>query len=622
LFAAGCNRPTTDTPYRFVVGERASYALAYESTSASDFSAAFGASDAAASAPSPMRQAFATTVRGTMTFTVLERDGGEVVTAVRIADARVSLTVNGQDAVEDAARIAAELGRPAFARVSVRGRINSVLLDPTLGATARGYALSLLAATQFVFPEGRRPAAWTVEEDGPNGTYVADYRQAGEESAALVKGVRARFVKTKLRYLPAPKRTVAKTIEIAMVVTPRGTSEALFDFDAGRLISIEGTETEDFSINERPVGNARNTIRLVFQGRDDAGRAELASLVSTRATWSASVGAVPISASAWGREAEAASYRKDLGDATLASLTAELHQAEASAGPTFDPTSLYLKFRALVYLHPEACAAVSDLLGDARPDGATMKVLCMALNAIGTADAQAALAAAVARRRTDEGALFKLLFALSTVAEPTPAAEGALRDLADRPANPNIAIMARLALGSMARRLKETAPPRAAAIVDRLMHELAAAHAPEAQKPYLLALGNAGSSDMLPALRPFLDDANADLRTAAVGALRFLDSAEAGRLLLHALASDSEAEVRAQAASALEKREVTPEIIAAEKDVLMRDRSPAVRLAVMANLWKARRSVPAVEALIEEAARTDASKDVRDAAAALLNERQ
>jgi len=625
LLATNCVRPVSDAPYRFIVGERSSYVLEYASTSASDFSAVFGPSGSGPpNAPSPLRQSFETTVRGTMTFTVLDRDGEGVTTAVRFPEARVELIANGLNAPEDAAIIAADLEKPVFARISPRGRVVSVLVDPSVGVTSRGYVLSLLAATQFVFPEGRRPASgvWTVEEEGPNGTYVADYQRAGSVENASAAGARAKFVKTKARYLSPPKKKISKAIEIGTVIVPKGETETVFDFGEGRLISLGGTETEDCFINERPVSSARNTIRLLYKGKDAPGAREMTALSSARTALAAAAAAVPLSAKPSGKEAEAASYKKDLGDATLEGLLAELKGAEASAGPKFDPTPLYLRFRALIYLHPEACAAVGETLSGARPDGVTMKVLCTALNSIGHAEAQAAVGAAVRKRCTDENALFKLLFALSTVAEPTLEAETVLHELADGSADPNIAVMARLALGSMARRLGQTAPPRAAAIVAQFSRELSSARTPETQKPYLLALGNAGSADGLPALKRFIEDLNPDLRGAAVRALRFLESAEAEGLILRALASDPEAEVRTQAAGALDKREMTHAAFETEKNAFLKDTSPLVRLAVMGNLWKARHEFAEVKGLIEQAARNDPSKDVREAAGALLDDRR
>lgn len=621
LIASGCARSRPRDPYRFVAGECISYSLEYDSESASDFGAVFGPPGRETpNVPSPMKQSFVTSVRGTMTVTVLGLDGGGAITAVRFAGAEVALKVNGLDAESDAARIAADLGRPVIARVSRRGRVVSVLMDPGLGTTSRGYVSSLLAIVQFVFPTDWRPSsgAWTVEEDGPNGTAVAHYRRTESGETPKAADSLITFVKGKEKYLPAPKKAYSKTREIATAVLPKGEVEAAFDTSKGRLVSLDGAETEDFLVNEQPVGRARNTIHLAYRGTDRPSVGEMTALADAEQAMAAVAAPVSLSTDLAREDLEAASYEQDLGDATLDGLLAELKTADETGGPRFDTTPLYLKFRALIFLHPETCAAVGDVLSRARTDGPAMKVLTTALNAIGHPEAQSALADAVLKRSSDEKALFKLLFALSTVERPTPEAEQALRTLMDGNPDPNVVVMARLSLGSMARRLAVTAPERATAIIEKFCDGLAAARTFEAKKSYLLALGNAGSAAALPAVRPFVGDAKPDLRAAAVRSLRFVTSSEAESVILRALSSDPESEVRTQAVEALADRDMTPEAFAAEKGSFLNDASVRVRLALMKNLWKARSRFAEVRSLVEGAAANDRAKEVREAAGALL----
>ncbi|HYA48158.1 MAG TPA: hypothetical protein VEG35_00545, partial [Burkholderiales bacterium] len=232
LVASGCARSRPAGPYRFIAGERLSYALQYGSTSATDFGAVFAkVGGQTSSVPSPMKQSFVTTVRATMTVTVLNRDRDGVDAAIRFAGAEVALKVNGLDAESDAARIAADLERPAFARISRFGRVASVLSDPALGTTSRGYVTSVLAAVQFVFPDDWSPASdtWTVEEDGPNGVAIAHYRRTGAEGAPKTADSLITLIKSKEKYLPAPKMGFSKTKEISKTVMPKGEVKATFD---------------------------------------------------------------------------------------------------------------------------------------------------------------------------------------------------------------------------------------------------------------------------------------------------------------------------------------------------------------------------------------------------------
>jgi len=619
LIASGCVR--SREPYRFAVGERLSYSLAYDSTSASDFGAVLARVGAQTSTgPSPMKQSFVTTVRATMTITVLGDDRDGVDAAVRFAETTVALRVNGLNAESDAARIAADLQKPVFARISRRGRVLSVLGDPAAGTTSRGYISSLLAFVQIVFPDDWSPSSgeWTVEEDWPNGVAIAHYRRSGSGQAPKAADSPITLVKSKERYLPALKTAFSKTREIARLVAPGGEVRAAFDAAKGRLVSLDGAETEDFSVNGQPVGSARNEIHLAYRGADRPGAGEIAALADAERAMEAVAAPVPLTTDVTREALEAASYEQDLGEATLQSLLADLKTVEETGGPRFDTTPLYLKFRALIFLHPESCAALGDVLSRALTDGPTMKVLTTALNAIGHPEAQSALADAALKRASDEKALFKLLFALSTVERPTPESEQALRTLMEKTPDPNVVIMARLALGSMARRLAATAPERAAAIVEQLCGGLAGAPTAAARKSYLLALGNAGSAAALPAVRPFLEDASPDLRAAAVRSLRFVTTTEAENIILRALSSDPEAEVRAQAVEALADKDMTPAAFAVEKTSVLNDASVRVRLALVRSLWKVRDQFPEVRSLVEEVARNDPSKDVREAAAAQL----
>jgi HEAT repeat protein len=108
------------------------------------------------------------------------------------------------------------------------------------------------------------------------------------------------------------------------------------------------------------------------------------------------------------------------------------------------------------------------------------------------------------------------------------------------------------------------------------------------------------------------------LRSAALSALRFVDSTEADDLLISALSTDSDAEVRVKAAFSLSYREMNKATFNAQKKSFEADLDERVRLSVLDNLWKARQSFPEVVHLVQQAAATDGSKEVREGAAKLL----
>jgi hypothetical protein len=76
--------------------------------------------------------------------------------------------------------------------------------------------------------------------------------------------------------------------------------------------------------------------------------------------------------------------------------------------------------------------------------------------------------------------------------------------------------------------------------------------------------------------------------------------------------------VRRAAALSLGGRKVDATSFAAQRQAFTSDTSDEVRVAVLSNLWAARSEFPETRAIVE-AARGDASKAVREAAASLVD---
>src|SRR5438132_1396120 len=108
---------------------------------------------------------------------------------------------------------------------------------------------------------------------------------------------------------------------------------------------------------------------------------------------------------------------------------------------------------------------------------------------------------------------------MGELAQPAPVAEQALRSLALADSDGEGASTARLALGSMASILAKTDPERAKKIVADLAAHLDKARNDEVRRQVLLALGNTGSTEAVPALGKGIASKNPDLREAAAKAL-------------------------------------------------------------------------------------------------------
>ena len=211
-----------------------------------------------------------------------------------------------------------------------------------------------------------------------------------------------------------------------------------------------------------------------------------------------------------------------------------------------------------------------------------------------------------------------LIPALNESSTPTPLAEETIRELASHSPNSDITSTAQLTLGAMARNLAETSPERAIGIVNSLIKQIESSPSPDTTRQLLLVLGNAGSAQACSAIAGFTTDSSPVLRAAAVSALRWVDSYQASAQLIKVLTSDPESAVRLEAAVSLGCRQINANSFEAQRQALAIDRNEKVRLALLSNLWKGRVAFPEARKLIEEAAASDASEDVRKAAAGLL----
>ena len=295
-----------------------------------------------------------------------------------------------------------------------------------------------------------------------------------------------------------------------------------------------------------------------------------------------------------------------------------LAAAEQADVGTADESRLFLKFKALIFLHPEVCGPLGKMLTRADPRSLTMRVLTGALEAVGNDESEEALVNAIRFRPEDWPALSFLIPALGTTTLPSPATEAMLSELAFHSLERNIASTAQLALGSLSRRLAENSPERSARIVRRFLQVLGPSKSSDENYQTLLVLGNAGSAEALPAVLPFASDPSPRLRGAALWALRWIDTPAVDARLAEALTSDREPSVRAQAASALRFRRVTAETFRVQEEALLHDTATEVRAIVLPNLWAARQEFPKGGQLVRWAAANGEAKEVQDVAIKLL----
>jgi hypothetical protein len=219
----------------------------------------------------------------------------------------------------------------------------------------------------------------------------------------------------------------------------------------------------------------------------------------------------------------------------------------------------------------------------------------------------------------DEPMLQRILLALSECNTPSRATEESLRTHMLDKGPGSIPIAAAQLLGSMAHKLAGTSPERASNLIAFLVQNLATVSGPRSVQAALLALGATASERTLPKIEPFLHAADADTRAAAVVALGNCDVGGADDLLLQVLRTETEASVRLESALALADRAITPRCFATQRQLFVTEKDTGVRLALLNNVWQARKNFPEAARLVRRAARNDTSKEVQQAARTLLS---
>jgi HEAT repeat protein len=618
--------PAFRLSYRLSPGDRLIYAIRYQSSSQTDFRNLFQPNSVpqgeASEAPVLQAQSYRALLNGELAVEVLKRDAAGLLCAVRVMDPSVELNVDDRESPARAETVALSLARDIFAEMSPRGRIVRVLVASDLDTLARGFIFSVLSKIQFVLPEGRGVArgTWQAEEDDPNGRYLARYVR--EEPNGVAEGPSLppnllAFRKTRTGYLPQSPGNEALLPRLPTVIHPGGGLRILFDTKGGFVDTIEGSETERVTVSGREVALVESRIALRCIKKEAVPAPELRAAAERYMSQSSVSEFVPLSMALSEKESEQDIQRTALGQATLDTLTADLARAEAD-GLKSD-TSLYLKFKALVYLHPEVSPALGKLLSSASPGSLTGDILGGALAAVGNPSAQAVLAQIILARRSEPEFVLDLIQDLARVRFPTEAAERAFRELASGTTDRRVYEAALFGLGTMSRNLKETSPERAAGIADWLASLVRPAMAPQNLDTVLKALGNSGSGKALPVLREFSRDPSSSLRAAAVTGLRFVGPGEADDILAETLASDADASVRAAALLALSFRPPTARTLQAEVQAVLKDSSESVRLAALENLGRIAGGSSQILAVIKRVADADPSESVRKSAAAMLS---
>ena len=613
--------------YKLNAGERLFFDIEISSATQADFSVLFRDIDSAQKSQQPaapiLGQSFKLHIRAQITVSVLDKKDNRFLISYRFIDPSLDLQINGSDERSQTEMISRDLSREIFSDLDSQGRVLLVHFDPGMNRLSQSIARSLIAKIQFVLPEYRtrfgKKNHWETLEDDPNGKYKARYetiaRVTDQNSPKRLPYSRA-FRKTKQDYLAAePKRRATQGAGQKTVI-PGGSLEAFFNVRGGYLEWLGGSETERVLISNKKVSQSENSLRFRFLKKEEVLPLEISQIQRLFEERRAIAKPVHLSVELSAEEAKRIASRSTLGKATIETLLAELETSEKKGEKKNTP--LYLKFRALINLHPEVSDTLAKSLLAAAPDSLRRLILSEALSTAGQPEAQEALVHVIRSCPHDSSFQNDLVLRLSMVDPPSVLAEDTLRDFAGDEKNRQICATSITGLGTMAYNLEECDPLRADKIVDWIMAQVHPP-VPEAKLNLLLmSLGNSGSTRALPTLAKFLEHPSMTIRSTAVAGLRWIRDEKADELLVRVLRSDSESSVRNNAVFALSFRKPLQITLEAQKEALIEDRSALVRVSVLNNFWKMRQDIPELPMLLRQVAEKDPSEEVKKSATDML----
>lgn len=624
--ASNSQVPTKLPAYRFVSGRNMAYHLEYQSNSRADLHALFEGQNVGQTPASGLSYALTATLQGEVEITTTYASGDRVENFYVFRAPAVRLVVNGNDQTAQANEASATLAQGFLVELNHEGKVTGLYLSPQAGKFSQDFVRTLLATMQFVLPEDspQEPGSWTTTEADRNGPYIARYRitkSAGSAPDQLV------IHKNKLRYLAVYATMTGENLpgksDARKKVTPKMDFEAHFNSNTGQLTSLIGKEVLDTAVEDKDVAHSETTLRLTHVAPPKLSATEKDGVIKVAAALKENSSRLTVFAVKSRTDIEGNIQRTELGSATLADLMGQLNSLPTA--PAADPnaqqaleTPVYLKFKALIYVHPESCVELGQVLARANVFTPAFRILSAALGAVGHAQAQAALVHAISARTQDSTALVGLIATLGGAPHPTTESEKTLRELALNAPDPNVDGSALVGLGSMARSLAATESRRANSILDVLLQRAEAAGPSEQRQAALQALGNSASSRALPLLTTMINGDSRPIRAAAVDALRNIPQPEVDLLLRHVLSADSDAQVRLEAAFSLGFRKTSVESFNLQKRVLATEADDKVRGALLDNLAKMHRQFPEVRSILAHAAKQDTSEYVRKEAAGLL----
>ncbi len=301
------------------------------------------------------------------------------------------------------------------------------------------------------------------------------------------------------------------------------------------------------------------------------------------------------------------------------------------AGATFDSLAKDLRDKdvharnhaqgrmaALFRVQPgEALAAADTVLHDDLPDDARARILG-ALGSAGTPESQGALSSVIRASDAPPATRAAAAASLGLTDAPTEDSEHALVSAMSSP-DSQVSSTAALGAGNLVQRMNAAGSGDSTSAVDALVAALQDAATDDQRTVALQALGNTGDPRALSAIEQYLAYPVAQVRSAAVFALRFMTGDSVVGDLGTAM-TDPDVTVRRAAAGTLLFRSITP-LLGPVTHALQTDADVAVRLSIVSAMAQQLAQAPGLASALQWSADHDPAPQVRKAAQTALASR-
>ncbi|WP_434390086.1 HEAT repeat domain-containing protein [Melittangium boletus] len=596
---------TAELTLTCVPGQSRVYALSYASRGQmSDPTFGLSAGDA------PEGQSVRTEVQGRWRETCVRGDATSHVLEVSVEDAKGQFLaqggVGGGGAPSDVRELVAG---QSYVELGADGVVKRIHFDARMSPLGQNLLRDMLSLRSMrVTGPTHDGATWSSDEEDANGPYSTTYTLTLPEEglARISKG-------TRVYAPPASSQKMAKWAPLVRAKPSTG-GELVLERDTLQPRSLRAHVEVELVASARTIGQSQSHLELSPTAQTAVAAVDTRALQDAYSTRAAQ-GGRPGDLAARDADAriEERIQREELGGDTWATL---LEKAAASEP---DRAKLFLKFKALFLLHPEACRDASALLATAKgPHELRFQLVAGALASAGTPEAQHALVAAVdatSDRLPHQRTLSSLL---GTVSKPTSDTESLLRSLVKGHAQDEVRDTARLALGNVARSLQTDDPQRAERLIQDSLAYARSAREPEERVVALQALGNTGAPQGYEVIERTVREPDASLRQTGAAALRFMETDAAERLLLELASRDESDRVRSEAISALSFRTLSPMTVDTLKQRVRVDPSESVRQLLVKVLADEAPRYADISLTLEEVSRADASASVRKLATLVL----